>query len=302
MGNVSPGPFLEEPPPGLFPTSGATHATSSAGEALRAVWEAHRGDVLQHVSLIERAASALAAGELDEQLRDNAKRAAHMLAGSIGTFGFLSASEAARELERELSGPVPQLTRISALLTAVRRELGEEAIAPRNTKQAGHPGSVEGVLIVDDDQQLCERIVAEAASMDIECDTAPSPQAARELCKRRRPAIVLLDLSFAAGGTADAYELLSELSEATPPIPVLILTVSNEFTDRVEAARRGARAFLTKSLLPAEVLDAVGAFLARERLQATRVLIVDDDPTVLDTMRALLEPHDLEITTLSDPL
>ncbi len=87
---------------------------------------------------------------------------------------------------------------------------------------------------------------------------------------------------------ADAYALLSELSAAIPPIPVLVLTGTGAFTDRVEAARRGSRAFLPKSLLPGEVLDAVEQFLARDRLAATRVLVVDDDPAVLDAMCALL--------------
>ena len=100
----------------------------------------------------------------------------------------------------------------------------------------------------------------------------------------------------------DAYALLSELSAATPPIPVLVLTGTGAFTDRVEAVRRGSRAFLSKALQPAEVLDAVEQFVARDRLAATRVLIVDDDPAVLDAMRALLQPHDLEVWTLADPL
>jgi diguanylate cyclase (GGDEF)-like protein len=101
---------------------------------------------------------------------------------------------------------------------------------------------------------------------------------------------------------ADAYALMSELSAATPPIPVLVLTGSGAFTDRVEAARRGSRAFLPKSLLPAEVLSAVEQFLTRDRLAATRVLIVDDDAAMLAAMRTLLQPHDLEVFTLTDPL
>jgi diguanylate cyclase (GGDEF)-like protein len=276
---------------------------SSLEDALRVVWQEHRMDVLEHIALIDRAAEALQTGELDEQRRADAKRAAHMLAGSIGTFGFVSASEAARELEREFASPTPaRVSRIFALVAAVRRGIAEEVITPESQQSGESAPSLGRVLVVDDDVKLCERIVAEATSLGIECDTATSPAQARELCKGRPPAIVLLDLTFPPDGVTDAYELLSELSSASPPIPVLILTVSDAFIDRVEAARRGARAFLTKSLLPAEVLDAVGQFLARERLQATRVLIVDDDPMVLDTMRALLEPHDLEITTITDPL
>jgi DNA-binding response OmpR family regulator len=81
-----------------------------------------------------------------------------------------------------------------------------------------------------------------------------------------------------------------------------VLTGSDNFTDRVRAARRGGRAFLPKSLSPSELLDAAMRFLERERLQRTKVLIVDDDCAVLEAMRALLESHEIEVSTLEDPL
>ncbi len=74
-------------------------------QALRSVWTHQRGRVEQRIGVIERAAAALAEGRLDAGLRIDAERAAHMLAGSLGMFGFLDASEAARELEAELLHP-----------------------------------------------------------------------------------------------------------------------------------------------------------------------------------------------------
>ncbi|MGO9447162.1 MAG: diguanylate cyclase [Solirubrobacteraceae bacterium] len=278
---------------------------------------------MERLDLIERAVSALTADELDEQLRVQAQRAAHTLIGSVGTFGFIHACEATRELELALADPGPDPARagaMSALIAVVHRELQDDALPSRGTPRtvtAGHrlpvgnqlptgdrspAGDRLRVLVVDDDRELCERIVAEASSRDMHCDSAGSPQAARALITERPPAIVLLDLTFPPDGMTDAYALLSELSAATPPIPVLVLTGTGAFTDRVEAVRRGSRAFLSKALQPADVLDAVEQFVARDRLAATRVLIVDDDPAVLDAMRALLQPHDLEVWTLADPL
>ncbi len=277
--------------------------TRSSEDALRAIWQEHRAGVLKRADLIERAVTALAAGELDGQLRDEAQRAAHSLIGSVGTFGFIRASEAARELELELADPAPQrAAAMSTLIAVVYRELQGEALAAPRAQRTEPAGDRLRVLIVDDDRALCERVAAEAASRKVCCDVAASPQEARALCAERPPAIVLLDLTFPPDGMADAYALLSQLSTATPPIPVLVLTGTGAFTDRVEAVRRGSRAFLPKSLLPAEVLDAVEQFLARDRLAATRVLVVDDDPATLDAMRALLRPHDLEVSTLADPL
>ncbi len=90
-------------------------------EALRGIWEQHRGLVGKRVALIERAVAALGAGELDEPLRGEALRAAHMLSGSLGTFGFAGASEAAGALEQELADPrTEQAPNMRALLGNVR--------------------------------------------------------------------------------------------------------------------------------------------------------------------------------------
>jgi diguanylate cyclase (GGDEF)-like protein len=286
-------------------------AARTTEDALRAIWQKHRAGALQRVALIERAVGALAVAWPDEQLRIEASREAHSLIGSVGTFGFARASEAARELERELERPTPaRVGEMSRLVAVIYSELQGEALAPQSARRidpAGERyteplGAPPRVLVVDDDRAVCERIAAEATLRGVRCDTVANPQQARALCAERPPTIVLLDLTFPSDGPTDAYTLLSELSAATPPVPVLVLTGTGTFTDRVEAARRGSRAFLPKSLQASQVLDAVEQFLARERLAATRVLVVDDDPGMLDAMRTLLEPHDLEVATLADPL
>ncbi len=278
-------------------------AARTTEDALRAIWQKHRAGALQRVARIEHAVEALTVAEPDEQLRVEASREAHSLIGSVGTFGFARASEAARELELELADPTPaRAGEMSRLVAVIYSELQGEALAPQGTGRIEPAGEQLRVLVVDDDRALCERISAEATLRGVRCDTAASPQEARAVCAERPPTIVLLDLTFPPDGMTDAYALLSELSAARPPVPVLVLTGTGVFTDRVEAARRGSRAFLPKTLLPSEVLDAVEQFLARDRLATTRVLVVDDDPAVLDAMRVLLEPHDLEVSTLADPL
>jgi len=63
-----------------------------------------------------QAVAALAENRLDDNLRADAGRAAHMLAGSLGMFGFIDASDAARELEAELARPAPKLAHVSSAL------------------------------------------------------------------------------------------------------------------------------------------------------------------------------------------
>ena len=114
-----------------------------ATELLRAIWQRHQVRVGERVELIERAAHALGHGQLDASLQQEALRAAHMLAGSLGTFGFAQASRAAHELEGELervtpppADPQPQhAVAMAELLAQVRSDLEAASEQQRASKQ-----------------------------------------------------------------------------------------------------------------------------------------------------------------------
>jgi diguanylate cyclase (GGDEF)-like protein len=281
---------------------GASEEATSA-ETIANIWEQYQPSMLAHVGLIERAITTLIADELDESLCDEARRAAHTLTGSVGTFGFTRASYAASELEQALVTPTAaQVPALSGLIVSIRHELERERTHATQLSPVESTAQQPQVLVVDDDRDFCGLMMAEAASLSIPCETVPSPGRARTVCAERLTAIVLLDLTLPPDDLADAYDLLAELSSRTPPVPVLVLTGTGVFDDRVEVARRGGRAFLPKSLSPSELLRAAEQFLVRESLQRTKVLIVDDDPSILAAMRTLLEGHEIEVSTLTDPL
>jgi HPt (histidine-containing phosphotransfer) domain-containing protein len=88
---------------------------------LRAVWARQHGQVNERIGVLESALAALADDRLGADLRCAAERAAHILAGSLGMFGFMGATDAARELERELANPVPERApELSVLLEQVQ--------------------------------------------------------------------------------------------------------------------------------------------------------------------------------------
>jgi Hpt domain len=90
-------------------------------EVLHSVWARQRNRVDGLIGVIEQAVSALAESGLDTDLQADAERAAHMLAGSVGMFGFIDASVTAHELEAELAHPTPERAlALSALLERLR--------------------------------------------------------------------------------------------------------------------------------------------------------------------------------------
>jgi diguanylate cyclase (GGDEF)-like protein len=272
-------------------------------DTLLAVWERHRPEMLNRVAVIERAVTALITGDLGAELRGDAQGAAHTLAGSAGTFGYSRASQLAREIESELEGAeLASVPGLSKLALSLRGEL--EADIQVAAAESPVPADTQDrvrMLLVSAQPELCARVATEAQARAIDLPIASSVQEAQTLCQARRPAIVLLDLTLPASDVQGVYRLLSTDVVCEGPIPLLALAEGNVFSERVEVARHGGEGLLASSLPGADLLDAAAQLLRRERLTATRVLLVDDDPAVLDAMRVLLEGHELEVFTLADP-
>lgn len=272
-------------------------------QALSALWTKFRATNLERVAHIREAAAVLADGTLEEPKRRAAEREAHKLAGAVGSFGFVEGSRLARAAEQQLqANDLPAQARASeleAIMTALVLELRQDArpIAPESGPAASKPY----VLLVDDDLELSQLLMLEAAAQHLHVGHAVSIEAARAVIRVHTPDVVLLDLSFEAG-QAESLSLLSELAHREPPVPVVILTASTGLLDRVEVAERGAMAFLQKSMPAVQVIDAVSQILKRERTVEARVLVVDDDPLVLEVLQTLLSPHGYRVTTLAEPM
>lgn len=92
--------------PVVSPTAHSTVQSASIewSRELSQIWERQQARVWERIETIGDALDALADGGLDPELRLEAVRAAHMLAGSLGVFGLHDASEAARRIELGLAG------------------------------------------------------------------------------------------------------------------------------------------------------------------------------------------------------
>lgn len=113
-------------------------------EALRSVWERQHERVGERIGVVEQALLALGEDRLDTELRGAAERAAHMLAGSVGMFGFLDAGDAARKLESALAHATTDRTsELYVLLDRLREGIkgpvtfcAEDAADPRSPGKA----------------------------------------------------------------------------------------------------------------------------------------------------------------------
>jgi DNA-binding NarL/FixJ family response regulator len=97
---------------------------------------------------------------------------------------------------------------------------------------------------------------------------APDGQAALALVERRRPDLVVMDLSMPGMSGA---ETTREITRRFPSIAILVMTVSIGEADVVEALEAGAAGYLLKDSEPTEIVRAVEAAMSGDAPLSPRV-------------------------------
>lgn len=284
------------------------------------LWEQFKEPIKKRVSIIEEAVDALKQGLLAEELQLSAEREAHKLAGSLGTYGFAEGSQIARKLEHFFGSsniPSEEEPMLRNLVNALRAEVEggiknptpaptQEFISPLPSLPKWKPKSKSLfehqplLLLIKTDRELEKELTQQGKAQGMRVRAVDCWTVARNCITSLQPDAVLLDLSN--GDTAVAgLEFLSEVNNRNQSLPVLVLTSRDGFADRLEVARRGAKAFLQKPVTATAVMEAVADVLKRYQTHQSKVMIVDDDIHVLTAFQTLLKPWGFKLTTLDDP-
>ncbi|HUX86780.1 MAG TPA: response regulator [Chloroflexota bacterium] len=287
----------------------ANDSVEQAQNAVAALWGQFRETNFQRIETIERATMTAPTETLTPDMRREAERAAHKLAGAVGTFGFLAASRCARDIEQILAGTAsltqPCLVQLSGLVVDLRRDLEASTappVAPRGKPSPARPNRRSGhLLLVLDDAAIAESVASEGRRRALYVDIAQNVAEARRIIANGRPDVVLVDVA-PADGSDQGMAFLAELANAEPPVPVVILTQRDSLVDRIEVAALGGSAFLRKPLSPAKILDAVCEVLASEQNTESVILAVDDDPVILNSLQAILGTNHWRTICLDDPM
>jgi len=130
------------------------------------------------------------------------------------------------------------------------------------------------VMLVDDHALVRSAVRQALAADDLEIvGEAASADEALLLAPQLAPDVLLLDINLP--GT-DGLQLLRELAPRLPATRIVMLTVSNDRRDLVEAVRSGAAGYLTKDLSPEALQRAVRGIrsgdLAMSRSMAADVI------------------------------
>jgi diguanylate cyclase (GGDEF)-like protein len=257
-----------------------------ASSALRA---RQRDELLRQLDVVESAVAALVEGKLAPGQRDEAKRAAAVIAGDAARRGMPTASAHARQIELDLQRGSPSLARmhrLSELVLEIRRDFERQPESVAGGSGVGIPAA--DVLLVGGERLATADLERQLGSHGLRVVVARSPD---DIALRLNGVIAVVDLTSSL-----AEEFMANLGERHD---VVIGVAADAGLDaRVAFLERGGRILLPADLAPHETAGAVLSMHERLREDTTHVLIVDDDPQLLEHTSGLLRAHDVKVTTL----
>ena len=125
-------------------------------------------------------------------------------------------------------------------------------------EEPGSDGS--SILVVDDNVQNVELLVAYLEELDADIRTAPDGLEALAAVEKKQPDVILLDVMMPR---MSGYQACVKLkgNPATRDIPIIMVTALNEIADVERAVESGADDFLTKPVNKLELVTRVKSLL-----------------------------------------
>jgi twitching motility two-component system response regulator PilH len=116
------------------------------------------------------------------------------------------------------------------------------------------------VLVVDDsptDLKLVKGLLEESG---FEVETVDNPNDALSIAHDRPPDLILMDVVFEGMSGFQATRKLTK-DPATSPIPVIIMSVKDQESDRIWGLRQGAVEYLVKPVRAKQLVETVQTVL-----------------------------------------
>jgi len=243
-------------------------------------------------------------------------RLVHGLSGSAGTFGAIAIGNRARELEI-LIKPIALGERevnpdSFKMMEEILQNLGkaivdwdpdQSPLSPEKISSQVVTGHAELVYLLEDDELLAAELIAKLeVDEHYQVRHFIDSHAFLSACEDEMPQVILMDMILATGAEAGAetITILNKRHNNCPP--VIFISIRKDIQARLEAARAGARRYFTKPLDMDKLLDTLDGLTSRRPEQPYRILLVDDDKTLLEYYSTVLKDAGMRVKAINDPL
>lgn len=266
---------------------------------------------------IEVAWKALYSAEVwGEKDRTALLRAAHRLAGSALTVGYIRMGNAARMLESHLRQPAFQdrasLEKlVSTLFVEMDARSFDEASerryvvsqpAAKVTASLHEARSASLIYLVDDDPVLSDTLASQMKHFGYGVRTFAHLHDLRAALQREMPAAILMDIMFPEGELAGIETIQALQAEHNDLLPVFFLSGRDDVPARLQAIRSGGKNYFVKPVDVSALVDALDKVIASEEPEPYRVLIVDDSEAQALSNAGYLKTAGIHSHIVTNPL
>jgi len=127
------------------------------------------------------------------------------------------------------------------------------------------------ILVVDDEEVMCESLAAWLREDGYHVDTAASGHAAVEKARARDYAIYFVDLKMPGG--MDGIETMMQIRKLHPEASIIIITAYATVDTAITAMKEGAQEYIVKPCNPEEISLLVSRIIKVKNLQRENTIL-----------------------------
>ncbi len=247
-------------------------------------------------------------------------RLAHSLAGAGATFGFLTVTEAARDLEKPLkaivqsAAPRPDDSVVEGLLDGLRRAARPagstpQAVPEQPTAVAGpHVEATPGgepeqlvVLLLESDPDLGAQLARQLGRFGYRVRLLGGIDEIEGQMEHEAPRAILMDLD-APTPPPDRAQRIASLRRRNPAVKIAFLSSRTDLEARLEAVRAGGEAYFTKPVDVGTLVERLDLLTGHGPGEPYRILILDDDPDLANYYAEVLTAAGMQAMATGNPL
>ena len=158
------------------------------------------------------------------------------------------------------------------------------------------------IFLVEDDEELAQDIALQISHFGYTVYIFAGLEELKREIERYQPAAILMDVVFPEGNLA-GVEMVQQINERYGyRIPVVFMSARDDVTARLQVVRAGGKAYFVKPVNIPALIDRLDELTTRNQPEPYRILIIDDDPSVADFYRLVLEQHGMIVAVVNNPL
>lgn len=253
---------------------------------------------------LEELASRLDKCPSGANAQDELHATLHTMAGTAGTFGFVSLGKKARELEKAVAKNLQQSSEEAVMPAEWLTELRNAHAADSNEQsekkvETSHQGIVENspcIWLVERDLLLASFIQSQLSSFGFRVFHLEDAGA---LNKTANPApdLLLIDHHAIQCGEPSTQCLWQTLLEGFQ-CPIFFTGAEESFNARLNTVRAGAQGYFVKPLDMIKIASHISQAIWAVATESVRVLIVEDDKELANHCKCILEKAGMQVVVL----